>query len=158
MSENRVVLEYAQPPPSAGRRAWGAAARWGRWARWFLLRRPLRGIEVATAGWLAAAVSYAALAGHAVRMPEAWLRAYVCVSVATVIAGIGALAWLVALGRWRAVLLWIAMAVPTGILSGVFQIERCPHATYVQIMGGSIPVAGDPCHNPRKIAPWWMRE
>ena len=110
------------------------------------------------AGWLTAAVSYAVLAGHMLRMPEAWLRAYVCVSVATVVVGIGAFARLVALGRWRAVLLWVAVVVPTGVLSGVFQIERCPHATYVQIMGGSIPIAGDPCGNPRKIAPWWMRE
>jgi hypothetical protein len=158
LSEDRVVLEYGQPPPSVGRRAAGAIVRWGRWARWFFLRRPLRGVEVAMAGWLTAAVSYAMLAGHAVRMPAEWLRAYVCVSIATAVAGAGAVVWLVARRRWRALLLWVAVVVPSGILSGVFQIEHCPHATYVQIMGGSIPIAGDPCGNPRKIAPWWMRE
>jgi hypothetical protein len=59
--------------------------------------------------------------------------------------------------RWRAVLLSIALAVPTGIATGVFQGERCPHATYLQLFGRSVDVIGKGCNNSRDATTWWLR-
>ena len=59
--------------------------------------------------------------------------------------------------RYAASLLLVWVALLTAFLGGVIQFDRCPHATYVQVIGISIPIAGDACKNPRQTAPWWMR-
>ena len=60
--------------------------------------------------------------------------------------------------RWKAIVLLGMIAVPTAVMSGMLQIERCPHATYVQVIGINIPVVGKGCHNPRDSTVWWLRD
>ena len=60
--------------------------------------------------------------------------------------------------RWKALKLVLLTVVCVMPLAGMIQFERCPHATYLQLFGMSIPVEGRACGNIRRIEPWWMRE
>ena len=59
--------------------------------------------------------------------------------------------------RWRTAAACLAVAAVAGVASGATQTERCPHATYVQWFGVTVPIAGTACHNVQPTCPWWLR-
>ena len=154
MGDEAAILDYAPPP-----RAW--PVRFADGLQWFFLRRPLRPVEVALGAWSVIAVAYAYLAAHRFDFSAAPGISYKP-AIALFLTGVlvaGVAAWrLAARRRWRAILLLCLVAGPTGLMAGMLQVERCPHASYVQVLGLSFTVAGDRCGNSRKFEPWWLRE
>jgi hypothetical protein len=172
MSDPDAILDYAPPPHSLGRTAAELAIKALRYAHWFIRRRPLRAAEVFVAGWLLIAAAWViqALAcdhRHIVFTPvivrtalrgELLPVALSAVAGAVLVVALVALVRVAAQRRWRAMLLCMSVALPSGIASGMLQYERCPHATYAQVFGASIPVVGDACRNDRNSEPWWLRD
>jgi hypothetical protein len=172
MSDSRAILEYAPPPRSPGRTAAESALRALRYTHWFVRRRALRAPEVFVGGWLMVAAAWViqALAcdhRHIVFTPviiRTALRGEHLPVAPSALAGsvlavaLAAFVRVAARRRWRAVLLCVSVALPSGIASGMLQYERCPHATYAQVFGASIPIVGDACRNDRDSEPWWLRD
>lgn len=121
---------------------------------WFLLRRPVRASEIVIGGWLMMITLHgladSLLLGDFQRV--LLRRSGLTVAGATLIA----FCTLLAQRRWRAILLAIVIALPTGAVGGLIQTDRCPHATYVNVAGVTIAVSGKACHNPRHFKPWWQ--
>jgi len=124
-----------------------------RWLRWLLIERQLSAVEVAFGGWALFAINYVLFVAGGQGLLVIVLAAMVTGSVGLLLASIR----LIRARRYAASFLLVWVALLTAFLGGVIQFDRCPHATYVQVIGISIPVAGDACGNPRQIAPWWMR-
>ena len=149
-NEPALVLDYAPAPP-----AW-----WRRVLRkllWFFLRRRVRTVEIVVGGWLLMVGLYF-FAGSREYVPKEYHRtllsaAYLAVTGAT----LSAFCILLMQFRWRAALLAVIIALPTGAVGGLFQTDRCPHATYLNIGGVTFAISGKACHNPRYFAPWWKR-
>jgi hypothetical protein len=147
----KAILEYETRPTA--RFTLREAVRQ---ALWFCLGRPMRPLEIATV-WIAASGFFygwvmidlaSTLNSHALLL---YFPALSC--------GISTAAALVMLYRRRA---WGAAAVAGIFLivillfSGIVQITRCPHATYLQTFGFSVPIHGDACGNVQDQRPWWM--
>lgn len=158
MRKETTVLEYASPPASLARRCVQQLRTWARAIRWFCFERPLDALEVAIGAGVVGAAAYAYFGAIRFQVTSNALRPFVAVSAAMVLTAAVAVGRLLVRRRWRALLVVCAVAAPVSALSGMVQTERCPHAAYVQVLGISIPVAGDPCGNPRKTEPWWMRD
>lgn len=149
------VLDYA-PRESRGTRVrnrWYALARS---LRWFAAERPLRSAEVALIGWALFAITYILLVTGVARRDALLKPALASMLTASVVMLIAAVR-LIRTRQYAASFLVAGVACFTALLGGVIQWERCPHATYVQVIGISIPVSGDPCNNPRNVIPWWAR-
>ncbi len=124
----------------------------------FLFHRPLDAAEVAVAGWLAWAALFTFWAARRFELGSDSLKPALSLTfLLPCVVGI-ALVRLVVRRRWKALRVFGLVAVAAAPLAGMLQFERCPHAAYVQVLGISIAVEGDPCGNPRKIEPWWLRE
>lgn len=122
---------------------------------WICFKRPLTPGWTFIACWLVIAL---------VRLSQAWDRQhYVPVLLATpaaflpLIAVIAAAAALVKQRRWRALILCILFAFITSIPSGLLQFDRCPHGTYLQLMGVNLSIRGPGCNNLRNEQVWWRR-
>lgn len=160
MAEPKIILDYAPRPRSRGQVVAELLARAVRYAGWLLWGRPLRAPEVFIGGWLFAAAAWAIQAIECERCQVIFtpLMYPTVLPGAVLIVALAALVRLATKRRWRAMLLCTIVALPSGIASGMLQYERCPHATYLQVFGASIPVAGRACGNPRQLEPWWLRE
>ena len=80
-------------------------------------------------------------------------------SAAWASAGVAVAGWLglVRSRRLAAAAGCLGFAVSTAVASGAVQVVRCPHATYVQVFGGTHAVAGERCGNEQPTTPWWAR-
>jgi hypothetical protein len=150
-----IVLDYTRPPRSPNQRLAGLIIQMMRGIRSFLLERDLSVAETSVICWLTLTSSWAlaAILGS-YRAPEVIAQLGIGLFLAVVIC-LAILAWD---GRWKAFLLCLSFIMTTGIASGVLQVHRCPHATYLQIMGRSIPIAGKACNNEQPSQPWWLQQ
>jgi hypothetical protein len=143
-----TILDYApRIPPWQGL---------GSWLRWLFTERQLYPVEVAFGGWALFAVNYVLSATKLLTADASrvfMLSAMVTGSVAVLLASYRMLV----ARRFAMSLLLVIVALLSSLIGGIIQFERCPHATYVQIVGISIAVSGDACNNSRNITPWWMR-
>jgi hypothetical protein len=129
-----------------------------RLTRWFLFQRSLDAAEVAVAAWLAWAALFIFWAARRFELGSDSLKPALSLTwLLPCVMGV-ALVRLMMRRRWTALLVFVLVVVAVAPFAGMVQLERCPHATYVQILGISIPVKGNPCGNPRKVEPWWLRE
>ena len=172
MSDPDSIRDYAAPPRSLGRTAAESALSALRYAHWVIRRRPLRAPEVFVGGWLLVATAWVIQAltcdSRRIVFTPVIIRtalrgeylpiALSALAGAVLVVALAAFVRIAAERRWRAMLLCVSLALPTGIASGMLQCERCPHATYVQVFGASIPVVGDACRNDRDSEPWWLRD
>ena len=148
VNEPAPVLDYAPGPPARWRRILSTL-------HWFVVRRRIRAAEIVIGGWLLMVALYALPNLLSLEDFQKVLlnSSYLTVAGATIVAFCTLLAKL----RWRAVLLAIVIAVPTGVVGGLVQTDRCPHARYVNIGGVIFTVSGKACHNGRYFKPWWRR-
>jgi hypothetical protein len=131
--------------------------RFARLTRWFLFQRALDAAEVAVAAWLAWAALYAFWAAHRFELGSSSLKPTLSLTILLPLVAAVALVQVVRRKRWKAIISFVLVMVAAAPLAGMVQFERCPHATYVQILGISFPVEGNRCGNPRSVEPWWMR-
>jgi hypothetical protein len=123
--------------------------------RWLLLERQLTAGEVTFGGWALFAFSYVlfvARIGGQQSTVVLMLSSMVTGSVAMLFAA----GHLLVARRFALAGLLVVIAFVTSFAGGIIQLDCCPHATYVQVMGISIAIRGDACNNPRQITPWWM--
>lgn len=149
------VLDYA-PRQTRIARWTQRLRRLAHWLRWLLIERQLSAVEVAFGSWALFAINYVLFASNVAARQGLFvivLAAMVTGSVGLLLASIR----LILARRYAASLLLVWVALLTAFIGGVIQFDRCPHATYVQVIGISIPITGDACGNPRQIRPWWMR-
>ena len=151
------VLNYARPPQPLARRTLDLFARIVRATPWFIFRRPLRVIEFAIAMVACAIAVYAVAAAVLKEATSAAPGGIFFIGHMLLLVSLGALFQAVAVRRRRPLIFWCFIALPFALLSGMIQVVRCPHATYFQVSGVTVPVAGDPCNNPRKVIPWWLQ-
>jgi hypothetical protein len=168
MTDSPVVLDYAPPPPSLSSRA---AVRLLKCLRvvsrvvlklalrflQFAFLHPLQPLHVAIAGAWSAMALYAYIAVH-----DAWFYADYHAScslfVATTIVTLAIVVKLIVMKRrWRQLVAWLAVSLPTIPLAGAYQFDECQHAKYVQLFGISFAYSGRACHNARNTVPWWAR-
>src|SRR5688572_16375469 len=83
--------------------------------------------------------------------------AYLMLASPLLVTAMFGFAMLLRANRLKQLLVCIVIAGLSGIASGAVQFDRCPHATYLQLFGMSIPIIGDKCGNARPITPWWFR-
>jgi hypothetical protein len=141
MSTQPPILEYARPQANR------------RWVGY----RPLRAIEVFFICWFGGIgiwVGGSLLFANANR-PDT--LAITLISGEFFVVALGAFLGVARERRRKQTLSCAAIALITGALAGQFQLDRCPHATYLQVFGISVPITGHACSNPRNAAPWWLR-
>lgn len=157
MKKQPVILDYA---PVEFRR-WRSAQLFLKCLRlthWFLFQRPLDAAEVAVAGHLVWVALYIFWAARHFELGSDSLKPALSLTLLLPCVVALALLRLARRHRWGAILVFVLVAVVAAPLAGMIQIERCPHAAYVQVLGFSVSVEGERCGNNRKIEPWWMRE
>lgn len=159
MTKPRSVIDYAPPRRSAGRDITDRLANTLRYLGWFIWRRPLRAHEAFIGCWLALALLWAVMALKTLREGYVFMPSHLMTSLAMSLLLVAATGFTVSAlrGRWWPLIICVTVALPAGAASGLFQYDHCPHATYLQVVGVSIPVVGKACRNPRDAAPWWMR-
>jgi hypothetical protein len=132
--------------------------RFARLTWWFLFQRPLDAAEVAVAAWLAWTALYIFWAASSFELGRSLMKAALSLTILLPFVVAGSLLRLAMRKRWAAIVSIVLVVVAVAPLAGMVQFERCPHATYLQIIGVSIPVEGNPCNNPRRVEPWWLRD
>jgi hypothetical protein len=126
-----IILDYAPPRRSLARRVGESLARPGRLLFWFCFRRPLSAAEIAIGGWLVMAGAWAYFAAAARPLADP-LKPVIALCLTTGVTTAVAFARLIAKRRWSAIAVACTIAAATAVLSGMLQLERCPHATYLQ--------------------------
>ena len=141
------VLDYGPPPPHPLKRLEAAIIT----VIVFVARRQLRAVEVAVAGLLVLPVVYAAYAPGVkfYRYAHPFLFPF---SFATVCVTLAAILCVVFRGSRTQTTAVLSLFVVTGPLTGLLQLERCPHAVYVQLVGVSIPIVGQSVRQPTRRA------
>jgi hypothetical protein len=144
MWEPPDILDYGRPTPRPALRNYSVDPRTGAfvcaigcgalWATFFLLTRVVDGNTFSLV---------------------------LLIALAAASLGLGALSFveMIRLARMREMTLLrhatVAMVV-CALASGMIQITRCHHATYVQLVIFHIAIAGKPCNSPQSPEPWWL--
>jgi hypothetical protein len=136
MNRDRVILDYAPASATTRRRIVNALAGAVPYAGWFVWHRPIRALEVVVAAWLVIAVAWVWHAMLYRRGLFAFPEPILVNSVvgAVLIVGFVAAARILVRRRWRALRWCVLISLASSLATGMLQWERCPHATYLQVL------------------------
>src|SRR4051812_33196036 len=134
MSDQRIILHYARRHSRLPaivmrlRRAFIVA-------RWVLFRRGLSSAEIFGICWTGLAIVWVVQSSYYWRWDN--IPGLTPLPIPLTFFAVVSLADVLVSRQWRRAAWCVALAIALAIPAGMLQLESCPHATYVQVMGVS---------------------